>query len=373
MPVIATELQISHTMDGFIWGGVPLGIASASLVAGLAVDRFGARLVGFLAMFLSGVACGLRGMLYSGWSLAFTMIAFGVLTAFQAPTIPKILAEHVRSERLGSANGLTNFALTIGQAVVMLTAVAVLVPIFHGWRNFQMAAGAVMVIVSILWLIFVNDRMKHAGVVDIRGVIALGKDRQMVCLTTVFFLQFGGYIVLFGLLPRVLSESGLDENSTARAVTAWLLAVGLFNVIGAYMSDVIGRRKPFIIFGSTLCAVSLGLMMMLPVNAALSLLVLAGVGSGSFGSIVWALPAEMRTIGPQRVGAAIGFMLLFSQVATWLLAILTGFVADAAGLKGALAVLCLVHLAILIPARSLSETGFSMGSSRNLRIENTFG
>ena len=81
-----------------------------------------------------------------------------LLFAFQTPTIPtKALADHVRPQRLGSANGMTILAMNIGQALVMLTALTVLAPVFHGWRPFQMFAGFSMIIVAVLWLIFVRD------------------------------------------------------------------------------------------------------------------------------------------------------------------------------------------------------------------------
>lgn len=357
MPAIAAELSISHTMDGLIWGSVPLGLALFAILGGAAVDRYGARWVCFVAVLVSGILCGARGLLHSAWSLAAVMFAFGIMTAFQTPTIPKILAEHVPSERLGWANGWSLFALAGGQALVMLMASTVLAPVFGGWRPFQVAAGIAMAVAAILWFLLVRDRAKHSAGFDLKEVLVIAKDGQMVRLTAIFFLQFGGYLVMFGLLSRALGESGLSEQAAGIWVAVWLVSVGLCNFVGAWWSDILGRRRPFIIYGSLICSLSLAAMAVLPVQASVWMLILAGIGSGMFGTLLWAIPAEMPGIGPEKMGAAIGFMMLFSQIATFLLAIATGAAADAGGLKAALVVLSAVHLVILLPARRLKETG----------------
>jgi MFS family permease len=357
MPTIASELSISHAMDGLIWGSVPLGLALFAIPAGAAIDRYGARRVGFIAVLVSAALCGARGLLHSAWSLAAVMFAFGIMTAFQTPTIPKILAEHVPPERLGWANGWGLLALALGQALVMLAASTILAPLFGGWRRFQVTAGIAMAVAAVLWLLLVRDRVRHSEGFDFKEVLVIARDGQMVRLTIVFFLQFGGYLVMFGLLPRALEESGLSAQAAALWVAVWLAAVGLCNFVGAWWSDKVGRRRPFIVWGSLVCSLSLAAMAVLPVQASVWMLILAGIASGVFGTLLWVIPAEMPALGPEKMGAAIGFMLVFSQVATFLLAVATGAVADAGGLKLALVVLSVVHILILLPARKLRETG----------------
>ncbi|OPY73653.1 MAG: Hexuronate transporter [Syntrophorhabdus sp. PtaU1.Bin058] len=372
MPAIAVELSISHTMDGVIWGAVPLGVALLSILGGAAVDRYGARLIGFLSIFAGAVTVGIRGMLYDAWSLALTMLIFGISIAFQSPTIPKTLADHILPERLGAANGWTTLALAAGQAFVMISAVGLFVPLFGGWRPFQVAAGAVMAAVAVAWFVFVRDRSKNSEDLDIKGVLGFAKDRQMVRLTTIFFLQFGGYLVMLGLLPHILSGSGLSPDAIAIAISAWLVTVGLCNFLGAWWSDRIGLRRPFMLYGAILCGISLAVLAFLPASAAIWLLIIAGAGSGIFGALLYAIPAEMPGIGLERMGSAIGFMMVFSQVATFILSVITGAAADAGGLRAALLVLACAHFAIIIPARKLLETGWSSGADeagRNMAAE----
>jgi MFS transporter, CP family, cyanate transporter len=359
MPMIAAELSISHTMDGIIWGAVPLGVALLSVPGGAAVDRYGARLIGFLSIFAGAVAVGMRGMLYGAWSLALAMLMFGMTIAFQSPTMPKALADHTLPERLGAANGWTILALAGGQAFVMMSAAGLFVPFFGGWRPFQLAAGAVMAVCAVAWLVLVRDRSKYSESLDLRGVMGFAKDRQLGLLSTIFFLQFGGYVVMLGLLPRVLGESGLSPDAIAMAFSAWLVTVGLCNFLGAWWSDRIGRRRPFILYGAILCGASLATLVFLPASAAMWLLVIAGAGSGIFGALPYAIPAEMTGIGPGKMGGAIGFMMVFSQIGTFMLSVATGFAADTGGLRAALLVLACAHFAVIIPARKLLETGWS--------------
>ncbi|HEY6459200.1 MAG TPA: MFS transporter, partial [Polyangiaceae bacterium] len=62
MPAIAKDLGISHAMGGFVWGAASLGIAIASIAGGAAVDRFGPRRVGALALLAGAVACAARAL-----------------------------------------------------------------------------------------------------------------------------------------------------------------------------------------------------------------------------------------------------------------------------------------------------------------------
>jgi MFS transporter, ACS family, D-galactonate transporter len=371
MPMISAELSISHTMDGIIWGAVPLGVALFSIPGGAATDRYGARLIGFVSIFAGAIAVGMRGMFYGAWSLAVAMLIFGMATGFQSPTMPKALADHVSPENLGAANGWTVLALAGGQAFVMISAVGIFVPFFGGWRQFQMAAGVAMAACAVAWFVFIRDRSHHSESLDLKRVMTFAKDWQVIHLTTIFFLQFGGYVVMLGLLPRVLSESGLSSDAIAIAFSAWLVTVGLCNFFGAWWSDRIGRRRPFILYGAILCGASLAVLALLPASAAMWLLVVAGAGSGVFGALVYAIPAEMAGIGPEKMGGAIGFMMVSSQIGTFLLAILTGYAADAGGLRCALLVLAGAHFAVIIPARKLLETGRSSSGKAMLPVQST--
>ena len=217
MKTIANELDLSHTMSGVVWGAVPVGIALASPIGGWLVDRYGPRRVAAVGMLVGGLACGLRAVVVGPWSLAAVMMLFGLHTGVVAPAVPKALAGHVPLERLGRATGLTVVAYSFGTAVTLLTTHSVLVPLFGGWRPLMVAAGVAMAAVGLLWLALISDRAVSAAHASLRATFALWRDADVRRLALMQFLLFGGYLALFGMLPRALIEAKVRPGSLPRA------------------------------------------------------------------------------------------------------------------------------------------------------------
>src|SRR5262249_35149059 len=85
MPSIAKDLGLGHTASGFVLGAASLGIALASPVGGAAVDRYGARRVAGFALLFGALSCAARAFGAGTWSLAATMLFFGIHIGFTAP------------------------------------------------------------------------------------------------------------------------------------------------------------------------------------------------------------------------------------------------------------------------------------------------
>jgi nitrate/nitrite transporter NarK len=70
------------------------------------------------------------------------------------------------------------------------------------------------------------------------------------------------------------------------------------------------------------------------------------------------MPLEIRTVGPTKVGAALGLLMLVGQLGGFVLPIAVGVVKDGPmGFGGAMLLLAVVHGAVLIPLFRLPETG----------------
>lgn len=352
MPNIARDLGISHAMGGLVWGSASLGIAVASPLGGAAVDRWGARRVAGVAMFIGALACALRAVAWNSASLAVLMLLFGAHVGFVAPAIPKALVSDVPATKLGRANGIAILCYTLGTALSVLTARTVLMPLFGGWRATMIAAGMAMAITGGAWLLLLGDRgvkMPHA---NLRDVLALSRFAELRRIGVIHFLLFGGYLALLGLLPRTLAERGLPLTRVGIAVAAWLVVAAVANFVGPTLSDRIGRRKPFIVIGSVVAGLSLALFALAP-NSPILFLCLAAVGGGCFAPLLLAMPAEIEGIGPQRAGAALGFLMLIGQAGGFILPALAGAALQARGFSAAIGLLSIAHLAILLPALGL--------------------
>jgi NNP family nitrate/nitrite transporter-like MFS transporter len=230
-------------------------------------------------------------------------------------------------------------------------------PLFGGWRGATLFAAAAMAVSGFIWIGAGSDRAVKTGAH--KPVLGLLKTPAMLQIGGMQFLLFGGYLTLLGLLPRALTESGVEPARVGVVVASWLLAAAVANFAGPVISDRIGRRKPLLIGGAIVAG--LGLLAFAALSDAhlggIGTLVIAALGGGSFAPLLLTLPFEIEEIGIQRAGAAIGLLLLLGQVGGFLLPIATGAVADAHGLRGAIGLLALLHLAITLFAFRLRETG----------------
>jgi nitrate/nitrite transporter NarK len=358
MPQIAGELSLSHSEGAIVWGAASLGIALASPVGGAAVDRHGARRVGAIAMVVGAVACAARALTTDAWTLALAMLAFGMHVGFVAPAIPKALAGHVPATALGRANGLALLGYTAGTALTVLFGRTVLAPAVGGWRAAMVVAAIAMVVAAILWYALVRDRgtlSRHARFVD---SIVLLRDPALARVAAMHFLLFGGYLSLLGLLPRALTEAGLAPAEVGVAVAGWLCAAGVANFVGPVVSDRIGRRRPIVFAGAILASLALVAIAFVQPEHALPFLAIGALGGGAFAPLLLAMPLEIRTVGPTKVGAALGLLMLVGQLGGFVLPIAVGVVKDGPmGFGGAMLLLAVVHGAVLIPLFRLPETG----------------
>jgi MFS family permease len=356
MPAIAKDLGISHAMGGIVWGAASLGIALASLLGGAAVDRFGPRRVAGAALLVGAFACAARAWATGPWTLAAAMLVFGAHIGFTAPAIPKALAGHVEPARLARANGVALLGYTFGTAATVIAAPAVLAPALGGWRPTMVLAGAAMALVAGVWSILGRDARLPATHASLGDVLALAGNRQLLRVAAMHFLLFGGYLALLGLLPRALVEAGMPARRVGVAVACWLAAAGVANYFGPWFSDRLGRRRPVLLGGGLVAGLALGAFALSPATSAPAWLVVAALGGGCVAPLLFALPAEVEGVGPARIGAALGLLMLLGQVGGFLLPALAGAASQAGSLAGAVGALAVAHLAILVPASGLRET-----------------
>lgn len=357
LPLIATDVHLSHAQAGLVWGATPLGIALAAPLGGAAVDRFGPRRVAGLAMLAGALACAARAFVTDALGLGLAMFAFGLHVAFTAPAIPKALVAHVPLARLGRANGTALLSYTLGTAVTVLIARTVLVPLFGGWRPTMIAAAVAMALTGVVWLVLVRDRASHARHAGLFDVLRLGRDGQLLRVAAMQFLLFGGYLALLGILPRALTDAGLAPERVGIVVGSWLVAAGVANLAGPWLSDRIGLRRPLLVAGGAIAGLALGALVVLPASAATPALLVAALGGGAVAPLLFCLPLEIPTVGPSRAGAAMGLLMLVGQAGGFLLPALSGAAVEAGGFAAGLGLLAVAHLAILVPARGLRETG----------------
>lgn len=226
---------LALAIQNLMWGiGVP--------VAGAIADRFGATRILVLGALI--YAFGIWGMsvavtgtqfhLFAGFTtgLGISFTAFSIVLA--------VMARAVGPERRSIALGIGTAAGSLGQ--VLFSPIALGFISAYGWQPaLLILAATVLVIIPVAFLL---PRGAAAGaVMDTNQTFGDAMSeafshRGYVLLTTGFFVC--GFHVAFITVhfPAYVTDLGLSAQTGAIAISL----VGFFNIIGSYISGMVGQR-----------------------------------------------------------------------------------------------------------------------------------
>jgi len=151
---ITTEFSLSDDDVGLVLGAFGLGYAVMTFLGGIAVDRWGPRVVLFLAVGLWGLSIGLTG-LATGFVVLY--LARTLLGLAEGPAFPSItgaigawLPRRERARVLSAALIAVPLALALALALAVGGPVATQLIDSVGWRGMFVT----LAVLSFLWLPF---------------------------------------------------------------------------------------------------------------------------------------------------------------------------------------------------------------------------
>jgi MFS family permease len=313
-------------VQNLLWGlGQPLGGAIADrygparvLAAGGAVYAVGVALMGFST---SGTALALTGGVIVGIGLmggSFTI----VIAAF---------ARLVPEDRRSWAMGLATAMGSLGQFVFA--------PLGQAFISSYGAATALVLIATCVAIVpFLAIALSGAGTVDHDGdevstgaAVRQALGHPSYVLLTCGFFVCGFHIAFISThLPAYLTDEGFSTGLAALA----LGLIGLFNVIGAYASGVLGgthSRRLLLsgIYASR--AAAFALFFALPLTPATVLVFSATIGLLWLSTVPLTSGLIAAMFGTRHLGVLFGIVFLSHQVGAFVGVWLGGAVYDATG------------------------------------------
>jgi len=240
---------ISHDMG---WGRetFALAIAVQNLVwgatqpfTGMLADKYGsARVVlGGAALFILGLVT--MAFAHTPWLFVLTsgvLIGMG-LSGITFSVVSGVLGRRYPPEKRSMALGISAAAGSFGQFAMLPIAQWLLSNL--GWFGalLAMAGIALLIVPMAAALVERRNSQQHAFVQSARQAMgeALGH-RGYILLTTGFFVCGFQVVFLAVHLPAYLADKGL---SAGVAVTA-LALIGLFNIVGSYLTGWLGGKMP---------------------------------------------------------------------------------------------------------------------------------
>lgn len=291
--------------------------------AGILADTLGPRASTSLGALLAGSGSVLFGLAPTFEVAAAGRFLMGLGTSTIFVGLLKINTTWFRHRSQGAANGLAMLIGNLGSVLAASPFAAMLAVIT--WRTAFAGAGALSVALGMLTWLFVRDHPEQVGyaldpeqpvertVTDIhwiQNLLAVITNRQVWAGMWAQFGIAGFFFTFAGLWSVPLMQQGYGLPKTQAALYPTLAVIGL--AIGAlgfgWLSDRVGRRKPFIICGPLATTLLWTVFILVPWQPGwqgLTLCFLIGL-VGSSTSVAYI--AAKETVEPRQAGMAMALV-----------------------------------------------------------------
>jgi SP family sugar:H+ symporter-like MFS transporter len=304
---ISQDFALSDVITGFVVAIALLGCAVGAIVAGNLSDRWGRLRVMFLGavmFFASSIGAGLA---FSAWDLALWRVIGGLGIGIASVVAPAYIAEIAPRQIRGGLASLQQLAITLGIFAALLSdallantagsADSVLWLGLEAWRWMFIVGVIPSAVYGILSFtlpespryLLAKGRYDEARTIFARLVPPVDLDHTIRDLQTAIetdrknagvslrgpvfglqrivwvgiilsvFQQFVGINVIFYYSTSLWQSVGFDESDSFTISVATSITNVLVTLVAIFLVDRVGR-KPILLTGSVMMALSLGLM-----------------------------------------------------------------------------------------------------------------
>lgn len=326
---IMSELNLTYTMFMSLSQAIMIASIVLAILGGALADRFGIK----RTIIISGLIGGVFGLL-KGFStsyiqfLCFTILQ-GFGAAFLLPNMAKLVRDWFPPRQIGIANGINSAVYALG----MTLGLALTYPVFGTqWRLALYVTNGLFILVVIIWFIIAKEikretKTKPSLILDVSRV---SKQKDVWMISFLSALTMGGGMFFVQLSPVAFVTARSADPAIAGAIASFN-TIGAFagNLILAFVSDKIGLRKPFLIYAPLLGGLCLYLAWNLPFGVSTSIFTaLSGFFTGGLVSILTTTITEHPSIPQGFLGTAIGFRTSISNIFTFMISLLGGYIVD---------------------------------------------
>ena len=367
IPTLIMLWGISTAEAGLIHTSTLIASAVGGWVAGILSDRIGrVRTLQLTVLWFAFFTflCGFAQN-YDQLLIARTLMGFGFGGEWTAGAV--LIGEVIRAQDRGKAVGMVQSGWALGWGLT-----AVLYALLFSWLPAEQAWRALFLLglVPAIFVIFVRRLVKDPE------VYRQAKDEEKAEAPSHFYEIFapgmlwttvrasllttgalGGYYAITSWLPTFLkNERGLSVLGTGGYLAMVIVGSYIGYVVSAYLSDLLGRKKNFILFAVGSFIIVL-LYTQMPVSD--SVMLWLGFPLGFFASGIFSgMGAFLTELFPTRVrGSGQGFCYNVGKIIAALFPLLIGLLGEKIPLGLGIGVFSAVSYGVVIVAAlSLPET-----------------
>ncbi len=260
---IKEDLTISDIDYGFINAGFLVSYAIMFTLGGILIDRYGSRLGLAVSVGFWSFATLLHSLSTSVFHFGIFRFLLGVGEGGCFPGAIKAVIEWVPKRKHALANGIAIGGSAIGAVVAPPLSVYLLG--VAGWRAVFLITGGFGFIWLIAWLFFTRRKGESADMLTdkviagndntkdkVRFGVLLKNKEVRVFVAIRFILDPIFYFYMFWI-PKYLNEvHALSLESIGKILWMPFLALGMANVLGGWVSDIVFSRTANVNFSRKL-------------------------------------------------------------------------------------------------------------------------
>jgi cyanate permease len=320
---ISTDLNLSLTQVGIVWGIGSMTAIITSLLGGGISDKVGPRKM----LIFGALGTGLFGAM-RGFSNGFAFLIFATL--IYSFFTPLITMNGLKASRLwfppkllGSSGGLLSMGMALGFFLSSRFSATLVSPAVGGWRNTLILFGIIGALMAVPWLLSPKDP-PHEGeeetgpaeastsLLASMKIIARNPNNWFIALG---LLGLGGSIqAMLGYLPLYLRGAGWAAENADTALASFHLISMVMTLPLAFLSDRVKSKKRMVITMMSMMTLGIAALSFAEGSWVWAAVLFAGCVRDAFMSVILAMAINARGVTPQLGATAIGFAFMFSNI-----------------------------------------------------------
>lgn len=331
--LIAGEFGLGKAESGILLSSFFFGFIVFLFISGIIADKLSGKPVLILGLMMFSLATLLTGVAGSMTSLIFYRVMTGIGEGIFWPAASLEVANVTSEKQRTTVMSLYWMGYPIGGFLGTWMG-AMLGPIF-GWRVVFYVAGAMGMLVALLYLVLVKNDRKPAELIARQAaekvpLRTLFRHAPVLLMAAFYFVLLAGWWIVLLWAPSYLMQVKNLSIGTAGTIASLLGITGALGgfVLGRYCDKGDFKRRRTILM--TITFISGLVMAAMAINLSVPLVIVLVLILGFLGypitPIVLSLTAEL--VPPSLRGSAIGFVMNMGMAAGGISPIVAGYYAQ---------------------------------------------
>jgi MFS family permease len=342
----AEDLGLDTFQVSLIYAAPLLAFVIFTFFGGMITDVLGLRKSSILSgVFITGFGI-LRGFSTNFHFLLITSFLFGIGGGLLYPNLSKMVASWFEDQKKGTASGIYLMAGGMGQVFSLSITTAFILPLFQfNWRFCFIFYGGFSLIIVILWIFLAKEKetSKNASneLVSFHSLKQLFVNKAVLRLCLIIFFGFSVLMGLTNYMADLLDAKGLVDPIYVYLASILSLGIALGNVSLPSVSDLLKKRKLFLVLCSIIATILLLLLQFVNIGELLwPLIFCLGLMIGSIIPLCLTISIELKDFSKDLAGTISGLVLTFGFLGSFTVNLTFGLILTG----GADFLFCLIYL-----------------------------